>query len=292
MKNSKVKRLLLNKEKGQALLIVMVISTLTLMVLIGVANRILTGQANIRRSGEYSRSVASSENMLNEVITLIDNPDNQNCLSGISQTEYAQFNCSALNDFLLTNNASIFAKMSGNKMIDISNLQGVNLLINTDLNISSATTGAWITCQNNTGKVMITRIYYDDVTSTYKNDKGVFLCANSPAVGSAPNSLNGNVIMFDPLGVRADGVVRNKTMLITARLLDDTPPNNPGQISIEAVGDTNGDSLPDVIAGTRQYDFVVIGLGGLGSDSALKFSKQKGDFSIPPGFEFVYFGEN
>lgn len=292
MKNFGLKTLLLKKEKGQALLIVVVISTLTLMILMGVASRILGGQVNIRRSGEYDRSIASSENILNELIALIDNPSNQSCLSGISQIEHSKFNCAALNNLLLTNNASIFAKSGANKLIDISNTQGINLLVNTDPNASSATTGVWITCQNKTGKVMITRIYYDNATNVYKNDKGIFLCTNSPAVGAAPNSLSGNVVMFDPLGVKVDGVIRNKTMLIRARLLDDAPGNNPGQISIEAIGDTNSDSLPDVVAETGQYDFVIIGLGGLGSDSAIKFSKQKGDFSLPPGFDFVYFGED
>jgi hypothetical protein len=86
-------------------------------------------------------------------------------------------------------------------------------------------------------------------------------------------------------------VVRGNTKLVRVRPLDldaDVPETN--KISIELINTVGGSS--EVVASTSKYEFVIVGAGGLGSDVAIQFEKQRGDFTyVPSAFDFVYFGD-
>lgn len=295
MKN-KLQKIILHKAPGQAVLIVLVISTLTMMLLMGVASRINLGQASVRRTGEFDRAVAATDNALNQVIKVVEG-----CSISFASAEYTQLlGCDGLNSF--PDSVQVFGKESLSKMVKTSPTDPISLFLGGSV-VAQKSTGVRVVCNNNSdkNKFIVTRVYQD--AEGYKVDKGVTDCAAVDLTKDPNVYSKGNVKLFgtdsngspitvsDPFSSTNTDTARINTKLVRIRPLDTTIISASNEISVELIDTVGGASSP--VASTGKYDFIVMGAGGLGSDVAIKFEIPRGDYKyVPSAFDFVYFGED
>jgi hypothetical protein len=290
MKNSKIEK---RVPKGQALLVVLVISTLTLMILLGVASRVNSGRANLRRTGEFDRAVAASDNALNQVLKVLESGSCKIAFNAIDFTRLT--GCATLDN--LVDDVMVYGKEAKEKTVETSPKQPISLFLGDTSAENVQSTGVRIGCDvgNVNDKFIVTRVYVDSVSQEYKVDKGISNCQTANQYLNPSAYPKGNIRLYsaengvvsDPLGAGAT-IPRGDTKLVRVRLLDTASSTN--KISIEII-DSASPSNP--VASTGKYEFVIVGEGGLGSDVAIKFEKQRGDYNyVPSAFDFVYFGED
>lgn len=292
------------KKKGQALLIVVVISTLALLILLSMADRISLTRVNVQRSAEFDKSIATAENKLSDLIKILDKKDADTtaCLNviGPSDLSYKEINCSQLaNNFP---NTKIYGRLSPDGFISVNSTLPLTLVLGSSLTAGKPTTGVIARCEGSTTtKYMITRVYYDPVTQKLLVDKGIFTCVT----GTVPPTCQGNVDLYDSTsgtptkvgGAGAPVVTRQNTILIRAKLLDENQAQNV-KLDLKAYGNAPSCSLQ---GGTSKYDFLVVGLGGvdqgtagLGSDAIFSFEKPREDSTAWASslFDYAFLGED
>jgi hypothetical protein len=291
------------KKSGQALLIVVVVSTLSLLVLLSMSDRVSLARVNLQRNAEFNQAINTAENKLNSLITVLDKNDatTAGCLTPIDSATYKEVTCTALQD-QLTNNlqgSKIYGRVSPDGFVSVNNSQPLTLVLGTSLTVGEDTTGLLARCQGSTtAKFMITRVYYDSVTQKLLVDKGVYQCT-----ASAVPSCLGNVTLYStntgvPVQVAGSGAAvthRAQTILVRARIMDEGVTNV--KLDLKAYG---GASC-GLQASTSKYQFIVSGLGsadqgfvGFGSDALLTFEKS-GDSNAPWSptvFDYVFLGED
>jgi len=295
------------RKKGQALLIVIVISTLALLILLSMADRISLTRVNVQRSAEFDKSVAAAENKLNDLIKIIDAKDSNTaqCLGviGPNDLEYKEINCPQL--FNSFENTKIYGRISPNSFVTVNASLPLTLVLGTSLTSGLPTTGIVARCEgSNTARFMITRVYYDPVAVGLFVDKGIYTCVT----GTVIPTCQGNVNLYDTrsgVSVRVGGngapiVTRSNTILVRARLLDETASNT--KLDMKVYGNSPSCSVQ---ARTSKYEFLVAGLGGvdlatgartggLGSDALFSFEKPN-DNSSPWSsslFDYALFTED
>lgn len=286
----KFKSLFLKKEKGQVMLVILVVTTLTMLLLVGMATRINTGRENIRRSSEFDRAFASSENALNDIISTVYT---SNCTpTNLTTTEFNKIEGCNLDQILADERADVFAK-SNETDAPITVLSPLSLSFgdpNNDIGVELS--GVKIKCANGSPaiRLLVSIVYFDQ--NEYKVLKGNSDCA------SVNNNLNdkGNVFFYNSAAEKilnyqsSPQTLIQNVKLIRVRLLDNSPET---RISITGIHcDPDGTCRDE--GRTGSYEFMVVGLGGLGSDNIVKFEVVKGssDNDINPLFDFVYFGED
>jgi hypothetical protein len=294
--------ILFKKSKGQALLVILIVGTLTLLILLGIASRINLGRTNIRRSGEFDRSISASENKIADIIGSFNEGKAQECLKNVDIYTDDEFrNLRSFNDancnFLTSNSdIDIFSKLSQNPSVPVQYSQPSSLFLGLNSAAPIVTQSIILNCDtdisvsngNKPDKMVVTRIYVD-AQGEYKVDKGIFLCNQGGGAASAvvfydANGCNLTTGAGNPGGCPAVPVVRSNTKMIRVRMLDGSSGNN--NVSIVAQDNTG-----KVVGTTQKYEFMIVGAGGLGSDSIVKFEKPK-DPETPLAFDFVYFGED
>lgn len=299
MSSNKFKKLILAKKEGQSLLVILIISTLTMLLLIGVAMRIDIGRENIRRSGEFDRAFAASENALNDIISAVYG---SNCIpTNLTTSEYKKIEgCENLDQVLAAEGADVFGKIN-EETIQTSINYPVSLNFGDPSDDSGVDlTGVRVKCGTTSQpdsrpdiKFIVTIVYVDTAVNEYKVLKGISNCFDV----NANLSERGNIVMYNPEANVAMNpnlppqTIYSNVKLIRLRLLDNSPSTN---VSITGrLCNTSGQNCQDQ-GRTGSYDFMVVGLGGLGSDNIVKFEISKGssDTDINPLFDFVYFGED
>jgi len=297
-----IKKQLLNKSKGQALLTILVVSTLTLVVLLGIASRLNSNRTNIRRSAEFDRALAASENALNEIIRTVGT--DTGCQPS-SDVYTAMNDCAALNAYVNSTyantgeRAEVFGKVAG-EGVGVSSAQPLTLALN-----SERISGVFVKCFtganlgsssiDTSNKKMIITLVYVDSSGDYKLLKGITTCSgvqnDSPGGSCSPNGRSGNVVFYAEDGRQVNNgssvnLPLNNAQLARARLLD-SPQDTYIQMRV-----LKGETGCPPAAQTGSYEFIVTGLGGLGSDNVVKFEKPQGENAqIPSAFDFVFFGE-
>lgn len=285
---SNMSNILLKKQKGQALLVILIVGTLTLLILLGIASRINIGRGNVRRSGEFDRSISASENKITDIIGSFNEGKAQECIKNVDAFTDNEFrNLRSFNDpscdFLTTDSqVDIFAKLSQNPAVNIQYSKPTSLFLGVNASAPITTQNIVLDCEVNStagkaDKMVVTRIYIDSVTSEYKVDKGIFMCDQG---GGTPSA----VTFYDAAGNDVTSAVRTNTQMIRVRMLDGSSGNN--NVSVVAKDNTG-----KTVGTTQKYEFMVVGAGGLGSDSIVKFEKPR-DPETPLAFDFVYFGED
>lgn len=284
--------MLLNKtKKGQALLIVIVVSTLALLIMLTLADRIILSRVNVQRTEEFDRSVAIAENTVNEIIKIIDaNPViAADCLKNVTNstinTNYSQLDCTALNNL---GTSKVYARLSGDANLEVTGNFPLTHIVSDTLTAGKPTSGVFARCDadSNGIKFLITRVILEG--NAYRSEKGIYTCG---ADLNAGNTL-GNVKLYSSssstqvAGPGAASATNKNTVLIRAKLLEDTGSARIQLSTYNAAG--------ELISGTSKYEFMVTGLGDLGSDSVITFERPlQGNSSYSQSFfDYVYFGED
>jgi hypothetical protein len=293
MKKS-LKNLVQKKRDGQALLVVLVISTLTLMLLLGVASRINAGRTNVRRSAEFDRAYAASENALNDIIKAVSTNE---CEPG--NESFVKVSCSSLSDALNSENQfEVFGRVKGDAA-PITIQSPLTLFLSDDPASTQKATGVKIDCSDISVslrpglKFSVTLLYYgpslvNPAVQEYQTVKGIFDCAD-------PNINNcENVVFFKSNGVAKPAAeVVDHLQLARVRLLDSSVVGPADQINVKISVYNRVGTACNTVAQTGDLEYMVVGLGGLNSDNIVKFEKARGDYNyIPALFDFVYFGED
>lgn len=301
-----------NRKKGQALLIVIVISTLTLLVLVSMADRILLARVNVQRSAEFDRSIAVAENKLNELIRFIDTNEAAACLGNLVKDNYKELtNCDILNNSgnNSTNNlgsTKVYGRISSNGYVSVDANNPLTLILSESLDQGVPTSGIVARCTdgNNNVRFLITRVYLDG--DSLFVDKGIYDCSST----SSPNVCRGNVDLYSTrsgsavkvAGNGSEQVTRQNTILVGARLLNEINPNVKLEINVYGPSGSSPSNC-DMVAATSKYEFIVAGLGGvnlsngsggLGSDVLYYFEKPRGNTttSSPSIFDYVLLSED
>ncbi len=269
----------LRGEKGQALLIVLVISTLTLLILIGLASRILSSRTNVRRSADFDQAILASENVINEIIKILQ-AGGQGCNFTKGDTFTRVEGCAAFEDL----GVEVYSKKPEDNFVPLDYTKPVTLFTGTETtpkdvdqikiscaNISSDQPSSF---NNSNVKIEVTQVY--ESAGRYKVLKGILPC---PGMNPA------KVTMYNE---DANPTIRARTVAIQTRILDSNVPVSGLGVGIEAY------NKGKLVASTGSFEFIASGsgVGGLGSDNLLKFRLPSGDTDNLPAFNFVYFGEN
>ncbi len=297
------------KKSGQALLVVLVISTLTLLILMGVANRLLQNQTSVRKSEQFDTAVAASENALNEIIKVVGN---DTCAPNFNQTEYVKFNCPPVDNL----GVEVFARVPKDIYVHTDVNSPISLVLTGSQYGTNGTNsmGVKITCKNPSNialdpvnpqniKFVVTRVY-TDASGDYQITKGVSNCQAANANSSSyvngdwnNNGDDGNINFYSSTQGFSGNTQFSNVKLIRVRLLDGSP---DVMMSVENKNIDPNTGAPHTDGSTGRFEFIVVGLGdkgkannGLGSDNIVKFEKPRGDYNyVPSGFDFVYFGED
>jgi hypothetical protein len=300
MKANNIKKYLYKKRRGQALLVVMVVSSLTMLLLMGMAGRIINSRTNVRRSSEFGRSLSSSENAINDIVRLVDSSGAE-CLSGLT-TEYTRRqNCGDVG-----NGIDIFARIPpdnsafiginpyrpiiiGHNSVDDTSLKPVGVRIE----CAAAGTGVAVPPDSN-NKFEITRIFQSG--TEYRVDKGMSDCS---AANSALNTPSGNMTFYNSDGATVNWnniySVGDVLKAVVVRPLDSptSPITSIRNYKVEIISCNNAGSSCRTTDTTSKIEFLIVGLGGLGSDNIIQFEIPAGTTSNTfLGYGFSYFGEN
>jgi hypothetical protein len=248
------------------------------------------GQANVRRTGEFDRALAATDNALNQIVKTVQNG---NCYTTLVTGQFQPLTGCADVD-TVAGGFQVYGRVSSVSFLQTSPANPISLFF-ADSATTHASTGVRVKCLvgNPSFKFVVTRVYKDG-SGDYRVDQGITDCGKTNGPGG--NNVLGNVTFFGinggtaPVGLLSDGSVsRTDTKLVRVRPLDSSITAN--SVSIEIINTVLNTAL--VVATTGSYEFAVVGSGGLGSDVAIKFTKPRGDYSyVPSAFDFVYFGEN
>lgn len=294
-----MKRFLNKKQKGQTLLIVVVVSTLALLIMLAMADRILLSRVNVQRAEEFDRSVEIAENKVNEIIRVLnaDNAATAQCIRplAISATpnQYTSLDtgpeaCNELKD----QNARIYGRIVNGVGLTIAPNLPITHIVGQTITQSKPTTGVVLTCDtdDSSRKFIITRVYLE--AGTYYADKATFNCTSTFTGSNA----KGNVNFYSARPT--------ENRLVSGQAYSGTPPTRQTVlVRIKAHSDVQASTKVNVVtfsgtgaqqSSTGKYEFVVNGLGDLGSDSAITFERPiSGNAAYSPGFlDYVYFGED
>jgi hypothetical protein len=251
---SKLLEQLNNKKRGQSLLMVVVISTLSLLIMVSMADRILLTQVNVQRMAQFERAVAEAENKANQIISIVTDPNNthvMNCLNTLSplNSDFVELGCLGID----AASTRVFARLSRDPSVTLSeNYPSVVLQLSQNLMSGVPTRSVGVQCSSNV-QVLVTRVYTEDGKA--KVEKGlVSNCNNNEQLVSfsaVPNNVGGSTTQQ-----------RNNTLYVRARLLNQTS-GNVG-VRLQVYG-----SQGQLVASTQKYEFIVTGIGGLTQDNVL-----------------------
>ncbi len=275
------------RKSGQSLLMVVVISTLALLIMVSMADRILLTQVNVERIAQFDRSVAEAENKANQIISIVTDINNVNvvnCLNTLSNTNFNFVEIECLNVGNPT--TRVFGRLSPNPAVTLSSgSPQVMLKLSESLSSGVSTESVSIRCDSVSGgvDVLVTRAYLDNGIS--KVEKGI--------VRNCRNNVT-TVDFYDAFGGIGSGTnrLRNNTLYINARLLS----QNVGNVGVTLSVYGSGGRL---LSTTQKYEFIVTGIGGLtrnnvlGSDAIVTFERGAGQTIIgfPGLFDYVYLEE-
>jgi hypothetical protein len=279
-------KLIFKKQKGQALLIVLVISTLALLILLGISSRISLSKENVIRSNSYNLALADAEDALSDVNRIIDM--RLDCTLPTSNTEYTLMQC---RDNNLLKNAFVYIKASNDNKIATNPKTPISLFVTGSSTTPVSTKGVKILCKNNSlsHKMIVSRVYFDSAINQYGIDKGTLNCQQANNDYPNPAFSLGNVTFYSessstPLPY---GTIRNDTKMIRVRMLDVSTGTVDNEISIETIGTNNL-----VVAATGKYEGLIYGQQSANAEGAVTFQKPREDYYVPAAFDFVYFGED
>lgn len=283
------------KKKGQSLLIVIIVSTLALLIMLSMADRIILSRVNVQRSEEFDRSVSVAENQVNDIIKVFDDTAiSTDCLQPVNSnptsSNFVPLTCAALQ----STDAKIYARISNNSALTITPEIPLTHIVGQNITVGQQTTGVVATCDNfntsNPPKFFITRVYIEN--NIYYTDKAVYTCVSS---FTGANIALGNVDFYTSRtgtsGTKIAGqgapVTSRDTVFIRVKAYDDS------QVATK-VNIRTYSSSGALVTSTGKYEFLVTGLGDLGSDSGVTFEKPiAGNSASAPGFlDYVYFGED
>ena len=277
--------LLVGKKRGQILLLTLVVSTLVVLILMSVADRLLLTNFNIQRGAEFEASVAEAENRANTILTIFGSRRSSsasNCLRRIdefsigSNTGYvdlsAMGDCGFLSNYIGDiGRVKVRARRINNGSLQVPNNNSLVLKLSDLPSMGLPTTRILVKCTG--GRALITRVFYQN--NVLYSDKGITDC----------NRSWNYVSLIDDLG-NTVSVQRDKTFYISARLLNGA--------SAE-LGIVVEDSSGSVVATTDKYVFLIEAVGGLdgsigtGSDALLKLDVGAGRTYISSSFlDYVY----
>lgn len=267
----------IKNRKGQALLMVVVISTLTVLILVGIANRLIRSRTSERRTYEFDKAFAASENALEEFVKKLS--IDKSCLPSSSLSDYREVGSGCVSD----PDVKILVKTKELTDIELSINRPITLFISKagDFSNPAITQSANIniSCNiiDNSAKFVVTRVYEDPSSLRMKVDKIIASCPNNSLQSFQLIDENGSPV-----------VSRNYTRIVRVRMINTANPSAPNPIRIAVdVRDPSGASL----ASTGVYDFVVIGKGNLESDNIIRFELPRNDYDAPDAFDFVYFAD-
>lgn len=277
-----------NKKSGQSLLMVVVISTLALLIMVSMADRILLTQVNVERIAQFDRAVAEAENKANQIISIVTDMNNTNvvnCLNTLSNInrDFVEIEC--LNVGSPT--TKVYGRLSPNSAVTLSSSSPrVMLKLSQSLSSGVSTGSVSVRCDglSNGVQLIVTRAYLDN-NGIAKVEKGrVRNCGRNSTYVEFYDVSN---------GIRnSTNMTRNNTLYVTARLLS----QNVGNVGVTlSVYGSDG----NLLATTQKYEFIVTGIGGLtqdnvlGSDAIVTFERGAGQTIIgfPGIFDYVYLEE-
>lgn len=304
-----IKKFIQKKEKAQTLLVVIVISTLSLMLILGMADRIALTRVNLRRSAEFDRSIAIAENRINDIIKAIDAQAVRGCIDqkiSPQTTSYVSLDCSDITDptFL---SSRVYGRVSSDAAVEVTRDIPLTLVLSDDpVAGGKATTGIVARCslgpngQPTQARFMFTRIFRE-FTGDIRTDKAIIQCDQGGMTQPVVLTLQGNVPLLSTTEpgsvgtpVSTFGKKRDATLAVRIKAIDDSNTANTTLIELKVIGDTDNDGQPDVIASTGKYEFLVAGFGEFGSDSLITFTRplDSANNYSPSLFDYVYLGED
>lgn len=78
------KKILNTRTRGNALLLILIISVVLVSILLSISDRIISTEFSIARTAEYEKSLFYSEGFINNIVSLKDNYSFRNCLNSKS----------------------------------------------------------------------------------------------------------------------------------------------------------------------------------------------------------------
>lgn len=278
-------KILNKKKKGQAILIVLVVSVLSLMILIAMANRVINSRINVERSAEFDNSVVLAENQVNKLIGMIDPVliSSNDCFREINlavDRNFKEITC----DKLKNSDVRIYARLSEGAGILVDNNSALTHYLSKDLNSGTNVSTVKVECIGNTSsstKFLITRAFIQrsNGNTSYGVDKGIISCDDADKIVDLyyHNQSNGNM---------DSGNISKETIFVRAKPYAE----NQNSTSIKITTYYNGNKITQ----SGKYEFVVSGIAGLGNDSTISFELPIPDNSSisNPLFDYVYWGDS
>lgn len=286
----KVRKKINGKKAGQTLLVVVVISTLALLILLSMADRVTLSRVNTQKTAEFDRSIAASDNKINEVIQLLydsDNDDVTDCLANLRTTtnQFVELDCnnvfSGVNGLPI--NAKVYGRVAADGYVEVTPDYPLMLKMSDELTNGLPTTSVEVSCKESRN-VLVTRVFYEN--GQLLVDEGIIAnCSNNYKATTLYR------VKSDGSTENGSAIVRENTIYVRARVLDNQPTSN---VSLRVYNNING--IKNLVASTEKYEFMVTGLGneegsdGLGSDSIVTFERGLGQTSngVPKLFDYAY----
>jgi hypothetical protein len=277
-------------KKGQALLIIIVVTSIALLILIAMANRILISRVNVDRSGEFERSLSIAENKVNEIIRILDGDAIafSACLGSINSTGATNFQEITCNQ-LVSDDTRIYARYSPDATITVGRSNPLTHIVGTPSS-PRPVSGVVITCSGS-HRFVVTRGYVTIPNAPMQTDKAVFTCGTNTG-----SNARGNVSFYDATAasrelpiisgpLQANPTTRQTVFIRVKPYLDD---QLPVDINISTYN-----SAGALQSSTAKYEFLVTGSGNIGSDSAVTFERTlSGNASfLSSVFDYAYFGD-
>ena len=285
----KVRKKINGKKSGQTLLVVVVISTLALLILLSMADRVTLSRVNAQKTAEFDRSIAASDNKVNEIIQLLYDSDNNNvtdCLANLRATtnQFVELDCNVFSRVNgLPVNAKVYGRVAADGYVQVTPDYPLMLKLSDKLTNGLPTTSVEVSCKESR-KVLVTRVFYEN--GQLLVDEGIIDNCNKNKY-EAPTLYR---VKSDGNTENGSEIVRENTIYIRARVLD----QRTSDVSLRVYN--NVGSTKNLVASTEKYEFIVTGLGneqgsdGLGSDSIVTFERGLGQTSngVPRLFDYAY----
>lgn len=281
--------------QGQSLLSVLVITTLALLLLIGISSRIDLGQENVRRAGEFDRSVVVADNAANEVIRVLRT--NEDCIATFAdEPEFVEIGgseCPGLDNISFgqgDEKAVAFGRSSPDGSVEVSAKRPLALNLSESgesvdkvrLKCPDIPTGTNVGDKPKIHATVITRP--DANLDVYEvGAKGLDIECDADYTDIELKDVNSGAANYVVGSI-------NDSVLVRFRLMDSNYTNANDSVALSAQV-LNGAS---VVAATESVEIMVSSDAGLGSDSIIAFTLPYGDASndLSSVFDFVYFGED
>lgn len=284
----------LNKsKKAQTLLVVVIVTSLALLIVLGISDRMMLSQYNIQRDFEFDKAIVVAENRINEIKGVLskrgDFAVNQ-CLNAIENNQQTlnyvdllninacQFLKGRLVDFE-RKNLNIFARRLNNSSLIVNVGSTLTLKFTDLLNQGVPSSRVRVSCSVNM-PVIVTRAFVNP-QGHMLIDKGFLSNCNVNMIDIPFYSSNGQLL--------DQNTIRNNTIYINVRSLA-----GQGSIRVEVYNQENR-----LVSSSDKYEFIVTGVGGglgelgVGSDIPIKFELGAGRTYISNEFlDYAFFERN